>query len=157
MALFSDPALRARQDQLNAQWNSLKAAYQACDTPSAAFPEFATDYRLWGEFYESGSDFLDSSKRATDSWQRKAQEWQNRMSAWNCGESGYSDGGLPGVKDPPPDEPDFLDKLADKAQDPFRFLRNVAWAGVALVFVIILGIIWLVSKKSVSGHGVRVS
>lgn len=157
MALFSDPKLRARQDTLNAQWNSLWAAYQACDTPSAAFPEFATDLNAWRSFYESESDWTDSSKRATDEYQSKAQEWQRRMSAWNCGQSGYADGGLPGVKDNPADEPGLLDDLGDNLKAPFAFIRNLTWGVLAVGALVILGIIWVLSRKSFSGAGVKVS
>lgn len=146
--IFSDPKLRARQDQLAAQWNSLWAAYQQCDqTPDSSFAEFATDRRLWQEFYDSGSDWSSNSQNATNEWQAKAKEWADKLSGWGCmgndsnPDLGYS--GIPGVKDPPPDDPGVLADLATAASAPvnglFDTLKTIGWVTVGII-VIILGL-----------------
>ena len=148
MNFFSDPELRARQDTLNGQWNSLWGTYNStCSNGLGnAFPEFATDYRNWQEFYDSGSDWSGASKHATDEYQTKAQEWTKRLRDYGCGDSQYSDLGIPGVKDIPPDKPGFIDKLSDAAQT-----GAYAWVfTVVLVLAFVLAAIYFLSKSKVA-------
>lgn len=141
MNFFSDPELRARQDVLNAQWNSLWGTYQAtCSNGLGnAFPEFATNYSDWKEFYDSGSDWSGASKHSTDEWQTKAQEWASRLKDYGCGDSQYSDRGIPGVKDNPEDQPGLIDKLAGAAKTgAYAWVFTIVLILAAVVFVIYL-------------------
>lgn len=156
--VFSDPVLKARQDQLDGQWKSLWALYQGCDqTPDNAFSQFVNDKRAWDEFYDSGSDWSDDSKHATDNWQLKAQEWAGRLNGWGCyGTSGSANldtgsSGIPTIKDPPKDEPSFLDKLTDSSK---TYFTTVGIVGVALFVFVILAIVFVLSKGKASGFGV---
>ncbi len=156
--VFSDPVLKARQDQLDAQWRSLKALYDTCDqTPDSAFSEFATDFKNWKEFYESGSDWSDDSKSTTDGWQRQAQEWSSRLTGWGCygtagsADLGQSDGAIPTVKDPPPDEPGFLDKLGS---DLDFWTKTATYTTIGLTVAAIVFAFYLV-RKGASGFGVK--
>ncbi len=168
MALFnviSDPALKARQDELDAQWSSLSALYSGCDqTPDNAFAEFSTDLRLWREFYASGSDWSASSKTATDTWQTKAQDWSRRLQGWGCYGTAGSDqldagsGAIPTVKDPPPDAPGLLDNL--KALDPLpeieKWAEGVGLIVVGVVVLVIIAIVYITTKGHAKGYGVEV-
>ena len=173
MSLFpnivSNPALRARQDQLDGQWSSLNGIQQSCDQfPSQAWVEFSNDLRNWREFYDSGSDWSQSSEKATNEWQIKAQEWAARMAGSGCGGTagsvGGSDipaaGGIPGVKDPPPLSQGLLDEAAeafekgtDALQSPFKTL---GWVAVGIVVLILVAVIWVGTKGHASGWGVEV-
>jgi hypothetical protein len=153
--IFSDPKLRTRQDQLDGQWYSLLQVVQFCDNvPDSSFSNFTSDLRAWQAFYESGSDWSSSSENATNDWQAKALEWSKQLNAWGCtGNISGSDStqsGIPGVKTPPPDQGDFLDKavdaakgLADKATGPLDAIWNriatVGWVALGLI-VLILGL-----------------
>ena len=161
--LFTDAKLRSRQDILDAQWNSLKATYGTCDqTPDAAFAEFATDYRLWKDFYDSESDWSSDSFNATNVWQDKAKEWSTRIAGWGCsGNFILSDGaqstdysGIPGVKDVPPDEQSLLGKAADTITglegSIWDRLATVGWIAVGLVVLLIGGAIYLLTHVKVS-------
>lgn len=147
MNFFSDPELRGRQEILDGQWNSLWGTYNAtCSNGLGnAFPEFATDYRNWKSFYDSGSDWTSASKHETDIWQTKAQEWAKRLRDYGCGDSQYSDLGIPGVKDPPEDRPGFIDDLknaADKAA--------LTWvAVVALLLGAVILVVYFISKSNI--------
>ncbi len=152
--LFSDPKLRARQDQLNAQWNSLLSVYQTCDnTPDSAFSEFATDLRAWRTFYDSEADWSSSSANATNEWQAKALEWTQRLSEWGC--TGNQDGeygtpnGIPGVKTPPPDSTSVLEDvkgLATGAADSiWSRLMTAGWVVTGMFVLLIVGIIYLLT------------
>lgn len=158
---FSDPELRARQTQLNAQWSSLWATYQStCENGLGnAFPEFASDYRAWQDFYESESDWSSASKHETDIHQTKAQEWSKRLANYGCGDKSLSDLGIPGVKDPPADPKGFTDKLADIASKPFEFVKNLTIGIGILIAVIVLALIWFISNRdfSVTREGGSVS
>lgn len=148
MNFFSDPELRARQDVLNGQWNSLWGTYNAtCSNGLGnAFPEFATDYNNWQEFYDSGSDWTGASKHATDEWQTKAQEWAKRLKDYGCGDTQYKDLGIPGVKDIPPDKPGFLDNLLDAGKT-----GAYAWVfTVVLVLTFALAALYFLSKSKVA-------
>lgn len=147
--VFSDPKLRARQDQLDAQWKSLRAVYQMCDqTPDSAFAEFSTDFRAWSEFYDSGSDWSSDSNNATNVWQSKAKEWADKLTGWGCygnfDSSGVTNSGVPGVKNPPPDEKSILESVTDSVSsagsDFFGTLSTIGWVAVVL-FVLILGMV----------------
>ncbi len=161
--IFSDPALKARQDQLDGQWNSLQALYSSCNnTPDASFAEFATDFRLWKEFYNSGSDWSADSKRATDEWQTKAQEWSRKLASWGCTgntqdangdpipQSG--DAGIPTVKDNPPDQPGLLDSL-NPLPKLESWAETVGWVVVGLVVLAILAVVWISTKGHAKGPG----
>lgn len=150
---FSDPKLRTRQDQLNGQWNSLWAVYQACDqTPDSAFSEFATDLRLWREFYDGGNDWSSSSANATNEWQNKAMEWSQRLTDWGCTGNQSSDqlpNNIPTVKVPPPDETSVLDDakgfVSDKVEGIWSRLATAGWVVVGLFVLLIGGIIYLLT------------
>jgi hypothetical protein len=155
--IFSDPALRARQDQLDAQWNSLWASYQQCDnTPSAAFPEFSTDLRLWREFYASGSDWSSDSKHETDIWQGKAQEWAGKLAGW-CAMG--ADSGIPTVKDAPPDSPGVLDRVLDPFKkteaDIFSFFKGTGIAIFVLILIVIFALVFVLTKGKANAFGVK--
>jgi hypothetical protein len=156
--VFSDPQLRARQDQLDAQWKSLKASYDACnDTPPTSFAEFATDFAGWTSFYDSESDWSSNAKKATDEWQTKAQEWAGKIAGW-CG--GGADSGIPTVKDPPPDEPGLVDQalgVFDKTRDAVLApVFKVGWVAVGIVAAVILAIVVIVTKGRAKGYGIEV-
>ena len=160
--VFSDPVLKARQDTLDAQWKSLKALYDGCDqTPDSAFAEFVNDKRAWDEFYDSGSDWSDDSKHATDLYQRKAQEWSARLGSWGCFGTSGSDvlhpgsGAAPTIKDPPPDEPGFLDKVGDVGEGYISFLKGVGYISAAFIIAGVLFAFYLVYKGA-EGWGVKV-
>ncbi len=157
--LFSDPKLRTRQDQLNAQWNSLLSVYQTCDnTPDSAFSEFITDLKAWRTFYDSESDWSSSSANATNEWQAKALDWTSRLSEWGC--TGNQDGeygtpnGIPGVKEPPPDSTSILDDakavVSGGADSFFGSLATVGWVATGLAILIVIGIVYLLTHVSAS-------
>ena len=170
MALFGilvDSALKARQDQLDAQWSSVSALYSGCDqTPDSAFAEFATDLSAWRAFYASGSDWSADSKTATDEWQTKLQDWTNRLTGWGCyGTAGPDElaagsGAIPTVKDPPPDAPGIVDsvlatlkKTENAALSPFS---TIGWVAVGIVVLVVLAIVWITTKGRAKGYGVEV-
>lgn len=163
--LFVDPSLRARQDQLNAQWNSLRASYTLCNnTPDAAFAEFATDYASWQTFYASESDWSSDSFNATNSWQQKAVQWSNNMKAWGCtgNDEDNSDAstpsGIPGISAPPTDEQGAVGKAASSVGDAVKnafagvwnTLTTIGWVAVGLVVLILGGIVYLLTHTNVS-------
>jgi hypothetical protein len=174
MALFGllvDQKLRARQDLLDGQWKSLKAAFTTCgDTPDSWFAEFSTDFAAWSDFYASESDWSSGSKSATDEWQTKAQDWSNKLSTLGCTGNwdnintvsalGQTSSGIPTVKDPPPDDPGLLDSVlagVHKVTDPVtNTAATIGWVAVGLMIVIIAAIVWIITKGSVSGYGVKV-
>lgn len=168
--VFSDPALKARQDILDAQWNSLWSIYQGCDNaPNNTFSEFVTERTAWKEFYDSGSDWSASSKAATDQWQSKAQEWASQFTSWGCnGNLGSVNGvsipadvnSIPTVKDPPPDGPSFIDtalqtfqKTESSILSPFA---TIGWVAVGLAVLIILALVWSLTKGHAKGYGVEI-
>jgi len=161
--IFSDPKLRARQDQLNAQWISLWAAWQNCDnTPDSAFPEFVSDRNAWNEFYDSGSDWTADSNNATNVWQAKAKEWADKLGSWGC--SGNFDvtdvsspSGIPGVKEPPPDEQSALSKAGDAISKVgggflgglWSSIKTVGWVAVGLVVLVLGLVVYLLTHAKV--------
>ena len=161
--IFSDPKLRTRQDQLNAQFNSLWAAYQNCDnTPDSSFPEFISDRNAWKEFYDSGSDWTADSNNATNLWQTKAKEWADKLSGWGC--SGNFDvtdtttpSGIPGVKEAPPDEESALSKAAKAAAGAggsffgglWSSIKTVGWVAVGLVVLVLGLVVYLLTHAKV--------
>ena len=164
--LFSDPVLRARQDQLNAQWAALYRVADNCqlDPVSAAgLQQFFADYHSWKEFYASESDFTKGSKQTTDSWQAKLQEYTRTIGSQLCGQTRTGQNTyVPDVDDPPPDDPGLFDGLRDVAKDfsPFKSLTD--WVtrvgiGVLIAIALILGavVIFLTHGKA-SGFGVKV-
>src|SRR5260221_10488487 len=128
---FVDEKLRARQDQLDAQWQALYNL--RCESlPTSASVEFDTDFNNWRVFYDSESDWSSGSKSATDEWQTKAKEWATRLATYGCGGSvqinnidvisATGDKGIPSIKNNPADDPSLLDTLAhvrDVATKPF--------------------------------------
>lgn len=150
--IFSDPELRARQDILDAQWNGLWGTYNATCTNGLgnAFPEFATDYNGWKDFYGSESDYTTASKHTTDEWQSKAQEWSKRLADYGCGDKSYGDLGIPGVKDNPEDTKGALDELKDTVLAPFRFVEHLTIGIGLLIAAIVIGLIWFLNKRNFS-------
>ncbi len=156
--VFSDPKLRARQEQLDGQWNSLWATWQSCDgTPDSAFSEFASDRTNWKNFYDGESDWSADSKTATDEWQKKAQEWSGKLASW-CGAGAAA--GIPSVKDAPPDDPTLIDRtfsIVRKAEDtviaPFA---TIGWVAVGFAVLMILAIVWIFTKGRAKGYGIEV-
>ena len=71
-----------------------------------------------------------------------------------------SGSGVPTIKDPPPDDPTFL----DKSLDAFRRTRDevlapvatIGWVAVGIVGAIILAIIVLATKGRAKGYGIEV-
>jgi|SRR5882672_2669530 len=156
--LWSDPQTRARQDQLNAQWNALWGVWQNCDnTPDSAFAEFATDLKAWREFYNSASDFSAASINATNSWQQKAKDWSDKLTGWGCTGNQSSDdlpSGIPGVKAPPPDEQSLLSKatsgVGNSVSSFLSTLTTIGWVAVGIVVFLVLGIIYTLTHVKVS-------
>ena len=158
MDIFVDPQLRARQDQLNAQWIALKSTVDNCQldpVSAAAFSQFYADFASWQSFYESGSDWTSSSKKATDDWQSKLQEYTKTVGGGFCSQSQAGDSSyIPGVKDPPPDEPGFIQSLADKAAAAGK---TAYWTGTVFVFAIVAAIVlmfYFASKSTKVSVGV---
>lgn len=152
--VFSDPKLRARQDQLDAQWNSLWATWNACnDTPDSAFPEFATDRRLWKDFYDSETDWSASAKTATDEWQVKAASWASKLSGW-CG--GGSSSGIPTIGAAPPDDVTLVDRVLEAPKQAINLVATLSYVAVGFAVLVVLGIIYISTKGKVSGYGVTV-
>jgi len=169
--VFVDPKLRARQDQLDGQWKSLKAAWTACqNTPDSSFAEFATDFNGWSDFYASESDWSSASKSATDEWQTKAQDWSNKLTSWGCNgnwdnfqivsANGSDANGIPTIKDPPPNDPGLLDTVLGgikKVTDPVTSTAStIGWVAVSLFVLIIFAIVWIVTKGRFEGFGAKV-
>lgn len=156
--IISDPKLRTRQDQLDAQWSSLWAVYQGCDnTPDSSFSNFATDLRNWRVFYNGGSDWSSSSENATNEWQSKAQEWSNKLNTWGCTGNQSADdlpNGLPTVKDPPPDVKSILenakDAISHETDSFFSTLATMGWVAVGLAVLVVLAIVYLLTHAKVS-------
>lgn len=165
--VFSDPALKARQDVLQGQWRALHELSQSCDgLTSESWYQLETDWLNWGTFYDSGSDWSSSSEKATNEWQRKAQEWSARLNSAGCHGSVIADDinpvdtGIPGVKDPPPLTPGLLDEASvafekgtDALASPFKTL---GWVAVGVVVLIIVGIVVITTQGHASGYGVSV-
>lgn len=169
--VFSDPALRARQAQLDGQWSSLNGLINTCDGfPTQAWVEFRNDLTNWREFFSSESDWSQSSEKATNGWQIKAQEWASRVGASGCsgtvGSMGgvdvpsVGDSGIPGVKDPPPLSETLLDEVTgafekgtDALQAPFKTL---GWVAIGIIAAVLITIIWVTTKGRASGYGVSV-
>ena len=150
---FSDPELRARQVQLDAQWNGLWGTYNAtCSNGLGnAFPEFASDYSGWKTFFDSESDYTTASKHTTDGWQSKAQEWTKRLKDYGCGDQSLgNDLGIPGVKDNPPDTQGTLDELKDLALAPFNYIKNLTIGVGILVLIVVLAVVWFINSRNFS-------
>lgn len=169
--VFSDPKLAARQAQLDSQWRSLNALVNTCNNvPSSSWVEFVADFKSWTEFFQSGSDWSASSKAATDEWQSKAQTWVDRISSYGCAGtlgsvdginvvSAVGDAGVPTIKDPPPNDPTFLDEVTatvGKVTEPiWSRIGTVGWVAAGLIVLIILGLVWVLTKGKASGYGVK--
>lgn len=152
--LVSDPALRARQEQLNADWYALNQTIDSCALTASsapAFSQFYADYDSWKSFFESGSDWSSDSKRATDSWQTKLQEY-TKLARTYCQEaSGAEPAYIPGVKDPPPDEKNLIDKGIDLFKSPFTAAENVVKTLGIVTAVIVGAILITIVYVSVKG------
>ena len=162
--LFVDPSLRARQDQLNAQWNAMRASFSMCqNTPDASFAEFVTDYNAWKAFYDSESDWSSDSFNATNVWQTKAVQWSNNFNAWGC--TGNADdapptapSGIPDVAPAPADEQGVVGKAAasfgDTVKNALAGVWNtwkvVGWVAVGFAVLLLGGIIYLFTHTNVS-------
>jgi len=152
--VFSDPVLRQRQDELDAIWKSLNGLQNKCDNmPDTSWVEFVNDFKRWQDFYDSETDWSSDAKKATDEWQRKAKSWSDRLKSYGCRgtlgteaivspEGDYQgsttiyapgDGGIPGVKDPPPDEKGLVDRIGDA-------FSTVGWVATALTLMVIVGL-----------------
>lgn len=168
--IFSDPELKARQDQLDGQWAATNAMFQTCDnTPSQAFPEFTRDLAAWRQFYDSGSDWSADSKHATDEWQTKLKDWVQRLKDYGCqgsvgsigGEdiTANGDQGYAGVKDNPPDKPPLFQSLLDGIQSTENTLLaplGKLGIGVSVVVVILLIIVaYVLTRGKAEGYGVK--
>lgn len=168
---FSDPALRARQDVLDAQWNSLRAAYSVCDnTPDSSFSEFTTDYNSWKRFYDSESDWSSNSNNATNVWQTTAKSWSDRLTSWGCsGTATLSVGsvgsdtpdptqGIPGIKAAPPDTTNFLtqakDAIGSAGQGLWSDISTVGYLILAVVVLIVFGLVYILTHAKLSGPGI---
>ena len=157
--LFSDPKLRARQDILDGQWNSLWSAWNSCDqTPDSLFPSFATDRNNWKTFYNSEADWTANSFNATNEWQAKAQSWSEQLTAWGCNgntEVDYdSASGIAGVKAPPVDEVSVvssaIDKVGNLGGGLFDTFKTMGWVAVFLVVGLGIGLIYLLTHIKAS-------
>jgi len=165
--VFSDPALRARQDVLDGQWNSARAVFGTCDsTPDSAFSEFTTDYNNWKSFYNSGSDWSTDSANATNTWQAQLKSWTDKFAQWGCtgnftltpGSVGADDAPepdyIPKIKKPPPDQPRLLSRIGqqvkDGAQSFWSTLTTIGWVAVGLAILLGLGLIYLLTHVRVS-------
>lgn len=175
--VFVDPALRARQDTLNAQWISLYSLSQTCGAgsdaliPDSAWVEFVNDYKGWQDFYASESDWTISSKQATDTYQSKAQEWAKRLSNYGCGGTLGSVGGvniitdaedlgIPGVKDNPPDPTSLWSQITGgitSLESSITAPLKSFGIGVAILLIVLLaGIGYILTRGKASGYGVSV-
>lgn len=169
--VFSDSELKARQDQLDAQWKSLNSLINTCDDfPSSGWVEFVNDFRNWQEFYDSGSDWSSDSKHATDLWQVKAGEYAKRLAGAGCrGGIGSvagvdvvsaGDSGIPFVKEPPADMPGLFHEIlsgVDQAQDTLLApLKTAGWVVVGVVVLIVIALVWILTKGQASGYGISV-
>jgi hypothetical protein len=160
--IFQDPVLVQRQAELNATWLSLNNVKTGCNgLPDSAWLEFVNDYKGWQEFFDSGSDWSSDSKKATDGWQIKAQDWSKRLSSYGCAgslgvvtttdgfgnptgrETVYAGGdqGIPGVKDPPPDQQGITDKIGGA-------IATAGWVAAGLVALIIIGIFYVATRPT---------
>jgi len=165
--VFVDEKLAQRQQILNAQWDSLDTLQQNCKSvPASSWSEFQNNLRDWRSFFNSGSDWSSSSKTATDEWQLKAAEWAKRFDSFGCsgvrGEFIFDSGdrGIPGVKDPPPDDPGILDGVLsayDKTSSALLApLATAGWVAVGLVVVVIAAVVWIATKGKGSAGPVSV-
>lgn len=150
---FSDPALRTRQDQLDADWNSAWAVVQTCDgVPASSFSGFTTDRANWKQFYDSGSDWSSDSYNATNEWQNRLKGWTDQFNQWGCtgnftltpGTVGADDptpeeNGVPGVKTAPPDK----ESIVEQAKDAIGSAGKGLWSDISTVGYIILGVVLL--------------
>lgn len=169
--IFTDPQLKARQDVLAAQWNSLKAAYSVCDnTPDSSFSEFTTDYNNWTTFYKSGTDWSSDANNATNVWQATAKSWSDRLNQWGCnGTAALSPGsvgsdqpdptgGIPGIKTPPPDTKSIIqqakDALGNASQGLWSDISFIGYMILGVVVLIVFGLIYVLTHVKASAPGV---
>ena len=169
---FSDPALRARQDQLDADWNSAWAVVQTCDAvPASSFSGFATDRSNWKQFYDSGSDWSSDSYNATNEWQNRLKTWTDQFRQWGCtgsfaltpGTVGADDptpeeNGIPGVKDAPPDKQSIVeqakDAIGNAGQGLWSNITTIGWVILGVVVLIVFGLIYTLTHVKASAPGV---
>jgi len=158
--VFSDPKLRARQDQLDAQWSSLNALQNTCDgVPDSSWVEFVNDLKAWRVFYESESDWSANSANATNEWQSKAQDWANRLGSYGCAgglgsvagiiiQAAEGDTGIPGVKAPPAAETSWLGQAGALVTGAVSAVYDdakgaISWYSYAIIGLIILVVLAL--------------
>jgi hypothetical protein len=169
---FSDPALKARQDQLDADWNSAWAVVQTCDNvPASSFSGFSTDRINWKQFYDSGSDWSSDSNNATNEWQARLKTWTDQFRQWGCtgnfsltpGTVGADDptpenNGIPAVKTPPPDTKSILEQAKDAVgkagQGLWSDISFIGYAILATVLLVVFGLIYVLTHAKVSAPGV---
>jgi hypothetical protein len=162
---FSDPQLRARQDQMNSQWFALNDTVNNCQldpTTSSLFNQFSADFYAWQQFYGSESDWTTASRNATNDWQQKLQDYTKSIgNACAFGADG-SGAYIPTVKDPPPDtqSPGLLTELKNDAAAPFNWLEGLVTKigiGLLILVIVIVGAVVLFSTKGhAEGFGVKV-
>lgn len=167
--IFSDPKLRTRQDQLDAQWQALSNL--RCDNlPSSTEVEFETDEQNWRYFYDSETDWSASAKKATDEWQTKAGEWAKRFAAHGCGGgvivdgisviSNTGDGGIPTIKSNPEDDKTLFEEAQDAASALTKPARDAAstvgWVVVGVVVLVLVLTAYVLTRGKASGFGVKV-
>ena len=153
--LVSDPELAARQQQLNSQWFALNQTIDSCALTSSsapAFSQFYADYDSWKEFFASGSDWSGDSKHTTDLWQVKLQDYTKLAKSYCQQVSGAEPAYIPGVKDPPKDEPGFFDTGVSLYKDVLSIPGEIAkWAGIATI-VVVVAILAAIIYVSVKGN-----
>lgn len=165
---FSDPALKARQDQLDADWNSAWAVVQTCDgVPASTFSGFSTDRANWKTFYDSGSDWSSDSYNATNEWQARLKTYTDQFKQWGCtgsfaltpGTVGADDptpenNGVPGIKAPPPDQQSFFsqakDAIGNAEQGLWSSITTVGWVILGVVVLLIFGLVYVLTHVKVS-------
>lgn len=165
--IFTDPALKARQDVLAAQWNSLRAAFSVCDnTPDSSFSEFQTDYTNWTTFYNSGTDWSSDANNATNTWQTTAKSWADRLNQWGCngtatlspGSVGSDQpdptGGIPGIKTAPPDTTSLLEQaknaIGNAGNGLWSDITTIGWAILGVLVLIVFGLIYVLTHVKIS-------
>jgi hypothetical protein len=165
---FVDPALRTRQDQLNAQWLSLNGIQQSCQGISdSAWVEFVNDLKGWKDFYASESDWDMDSKHATDDWQTKASYWADQFKLYGCGgvlgsvngvdiPATAGDGGIPSVKANPADDKPWYSGITDVASTIQDDVSTIGWIAVGVVVLVVLVVGYVLTRGKAKGFGVEV-
>ena len=165
---FTDPALKARQDQLDADWNSAWAVVQTCDgVPASSFSGFATDRNNWKVFYGSGTDWSSDAFNATNEWQTRLKTWTDQFNQWGCtgnfsltpGTVGADDpmpenNGVPAIKTAPPDKPsvwqEAKEAIGEAGNGLWSDITTIGWVILGVVVLIILGLVYVLPRVKLS-------